>query len=797
MPQPSKPTELFYCYARKDEPLRHELDKHLVTLKRRGLATYWYDGEVSPGQEWDKEIKRHLDEASIILLLVSPDFMNSEYCNTVEVPRAMQRHEAGEARVIPILLRHVDWEGAPFSRLLALPSNGQPVTSWPDQDEAFLDIARGIKKAVQELSGPAGGISLPDIPRPPKVGFVPRRDESGRDIVKHLQDELSPHKNQLVALWGAGGVGKTTIAAETARELDDAGRHVVWVTADGRANFTFSTLLDDIAAQFGRTDLRPLALEPKEDAVRALIADASTLLILDNFETISPDEQLHCLNFLAERARCPALITTRESIDAARSIPLRSMQAQEGKDLLDKLIEQTSNPDIYTEANRTRILETAEHNPLVIQWIVGQINLAQGPDEVLSELAHGEGRAAERVFDRSFDLPQMAEGGRAVLLALSLFLPSATRPALAEVSGMGKDKDKKKFKKALQALASLWLLKQTDGGQRVAVEGLTREFARSRLSRDPRSKTFRERFVFKFLRYAQANSKDTVEHLNSIATERENILNAVDIAFEVKDYKSMFRINDAIVGFLDVRGYWDEAIRRGEEALGVARKLGDERWITPLTLNLAIKYQDRNRLGEARQLSDEGLEIAKRLNDQSNIAGALYQLGRLAEEEDNLEEARRLYGEALLIKKRLGDRNGVAGTLHELGVIAAEGGSLEDARQLYEESLEIGKRLGAQKGVASTLQQLGRLAQEEGKLGEARRLYEESLEIEERLGNQEGSAISLYTLGLLTEKEGDKVKAIQLISEALSIFEKLGSRGAEEARKELARLTEEISNEVS
>ncbi len=771
-----QPVEVVYSYAREDGTLRDELVKHLANLRRRGLIANWYDRDISAGKEWEAEIKEHLDKAGIILLLISPDFMDSDYCNDVEVVRAMERHEAGDARVIPILLRPVDWEGAPFSRLNALPSNGQPVTSWPDRDEAFLDITKGIKKALQELSGASGTVAVSDIPRPPKVGFIPRHYENGESIVRRLQDELTPDRNQLVALWGAGGVGKTTLTAEAARGLEQAGQRVVWVSADGRANFTLTTLLDDIAAQFGRTDLRPLALEPKEEAVRALIADAPTLVVLDNFETIPPEEQTPCIHFLSEKANCPALITTRESIDDVRSIPLRSMLADEGSALLDRLVEQTSNPDIYTEAVRGRILETAEYNPLVIQWVVRQINLANDPEEVLTELAHGEGKAAERVFDRSFNLPQLAEGGRAVLLALSLFMPSATRNALAEVAGMSRDKDWKKFKKAQETLASLWLLTPASGGQRLAVEGLTREFAKAKLSHDPRSKTFRQRFVNRFLRYAEANSKATAEHLNSIAAEKDNILSAMDVALESGDWRSAMRSYDAVYRFLDLRGYWDETIRRGEQLLAIARKLADESWIALFTHNVAILHQNQGALDKARRLYGESLDIKKRLGNQSGIATTLHQLAWLAQGQGELEEAHRLYSESLDINKRLGDQSGIASTLHQLAWLAQGQGELEEAHRLYSESLDINKRLGDQSGIAKSLHHLAMLAQDQGELDEARRLYSESLEIEKRLGDQSGIAITLHQFGIISIDEGDLPKAENLLNESLSILRKLGHK---------------------
>jgi WD40 repeat protein len=141
--------EIFFVYSRQDEALRNALEKHLSPLKRHGYISTWYDRRIGAGQEWVREIDNHLDTAQVILLLVSPDFLDSDYCYSIEVKRAVERHERGEARVIPIILRHCYWQEAPFSKLQALPKDAKPVKSWSDQDEAFYDVAEGIRKAVE------------------------------------------------------------------------------------------------------------------------------------------------------------------------------------------------------------------------------------------------------------------------------------------------------------------------------------------------------------------------------------------------------------------------------------------------------------------------------------------------------------------------------------------------------------------------------------------------------------------------------------------------------------------------
>ena len=157
---------VFFSYSHKDKALRDELARHLRPLKISGIITDWHDGEIVPGDEWDREIQKNLNLAQIILLLVSSDFIGSRYCQEIEISRAIERHRAGEARVIPIILRRCLWELTPFGELQALPRHGKPVTdtiAWPTRDDAFHNIAKGIQNAARSFKAqpikPIAGVS--------------------------------------------------------------------------------------------------------------------------------------------------------------------------------------------------------------------------------------------------------------------------------------------------------------------------------------------------------------------------------------------------------------------------------------------------------------------------------------------------------------------------------------------------------------------------------------------------------------------------------------------------------------
>jgi hypothetical protein len=142
---------LFCSYSHKDENLRDQLAIHLKLLQRKGLIASWHDRLIRAGQEWNEQISENLEQADLILLLVSAYFIASDYCYNVEMIRALERHEEGTARVIPVIVRDVDWSDAPFSNLQYLPKNGKAVRRWLDRDAAWRNVAEGIKAVVMEI----------------------------------------------------------------------------------------------------------------------------------------------------------------------------------------------------------------------------------------------------------------------------------------------------------------------------------------------------------------------------------------------------------------------------------------------------------------------------------------------------------------------------------------------------------------------------------------------------------------------------------------------------------------------
>jgi hypothetical protein len=144
--------KLFFSYSHRDEGLRDDLEVHLSMLKRQGLIDAFHDRRITAGEVLEGAISAHLEAADVILCLLSPDFIASDYCYSREMARGIERHNSGEARVIPVILRHCEWQQTPLKGLLATPTDGKPVRAWADQDEALNIVTTEIRSAVETLS---------------------------------------------------------------------------------------------------------------------------------------------------------------------------------------------------------------------------------------------------------------------------------------------------------------------------------------------------------------------------------------------------------------------------------------------------------------------------------------------------------------------------------------------------------------------------------------------------------------------------------------------------------------------
>ena len=150
------PVRLFISYAHEDTGHREVLEKSLAPLVEEGRVEVWSDGRILAGGAWDDKIREEVERADVVLFLVSRDLLASSYVRSVELERALERGQAGEAAVVPVIVRPSDWEGTALGQLQAIPTRGRPVTRWEDRDEAWLDVVRQLRRRIEEGGEPAG-----------------------------------------------------------------------------------------------------------------------------------------------------------------------------------------------------------------------------------------------------------------------------------------------------------------------------------------------------------------------------------------------------------------------------------------------------------------------------------------------------------------------------------------------------------------------------------------------------------------------------------------------------------------
>jgi len=249
---------IFFSYSHKDEAVRNELEVHLAPLKREGFVEAWHDRRIDAGDDFHGAISENLEQADIVLLLVSPYFLSSDYCYDIEMKRAMERHHAGETRVIPVIVDPCDWHTAPFGKFLAVPTDGKPISKFPNRHDAFLEIAQAIRKIVTAAAvrspvarpGPAGAMSSHPAGRPDIRSSNLRVKKTFTD---HDKDEFLDEAYEYVAKFFEGSLEelhKRNPEITSRFKRNDANRFSAFVYRDGKSVSECSVMLRGV---FGST----------------------------------------------------------------------------------------------------------------------------------------------------------------------------------------------------------------------------------------------------------------------------------------------------------------------------------------------------------------------------------------------------------------------------------------------------------------------------------------------------------------------------------------------------------------
>lgn len=498
---------VFYSYSHKDERLQKKLETHLALLQQEGRITGWHGRNISAGKNWEQEIDTYLNTAQIILLLISADYLASRYCSSIEMKKALERHNAGQACVIPIILRPLDWKAAPFSHIQPLPTDGLPVTDrkWHNQDEAFTNIAQGIRKVI-EMRAAMAYQHLVHEPIQAVLcnhAFVDHIRLFGvEDLIHHIGNLLSTlNGNWIISLSGEGGVGKTALAYEVvSRYAAEAGfTRVAWVSAksihlslDGilvrtnSAKFRWTNLIKSMADQLG---IRLDSAEWMKDfqrGIRELPQSEKCLLVIDNLETVEDvDEAIHYLGGDQIIKPHKILVTTRTALlGKVQSIVEKQVTGLELPDAL-AFIRSIGNKDIEeAEDNDLKpIVDATEGNPLLIKLFVRRFLTSHLPLHViLSELQTVHEQFGKNIVDylyaESLSLLKEQCGSDIAHSIMNAFCPLSAGDTvdyddLLKYSGL---KDQESFRSALKVSCDLALIRSSKLNSKYSIHSLLWKF---------------------------------------------------------------------------------------------------------------------------------------------------------------------------------------------------------------------------------------------------------------------------------------------------------------------------------
>jgi tetratricopeptide (TPR) repeat protein len=775
--------DVFYSYAHKDEPLREALEKHLALLQHQGYIRQWHDRCIRAGADWAQAIDAHLNTASLILLLISADFLASPYCYHIEMKRALERHRLGEARVIPIIVRPVDWQISPFAELQALPKNGRPITKWKNRDEAFQDVAKGLRAAIDEMhAAQSGGQRTSSLPSAQSVYWnVPYHRNpfftNREKILEGLYRALHATATTTVprALSGMSGVGKTQAVVEYAYRYQHQYQYCFWLSSD-----THETLLTDVVTLADQLNLPEKRAQDYQTILRGvkrwLQNHQNWLLIFDNADNLAIIR-----DFLPQQARGHIVLTTRAYAlgGLAQRVEVEHMGPEEGALFLLRRAGLLTSEGALSDASPSDVTaakafcELVGGLPLALDQAGAYIEeVSCSVQEYLALFRVRQAELLKRRGGTASDHPESL----ATTLALSLQKVQQANPAAADLLRLLSflQPDELPEEVLTPGAAELGPLLQPVVADPLRYhEALKELFRFSLVHRDPATKTL------SLHRLTQAVVKDTLSESEQREWARRVVLMLCRVFPNPRYYAN-----------------WDLCQRCLPQAEVVVALITQWHFAdaesAQLLNRLGYYLKRRGRYDEAERLYQYALELGSQAVGEEHpvYAETLFRLGDLLHTKGNYAEAEQRYQHALKIREQvLGpDHPDVALSLHNRALLDDElGKKPSDVEALYLRALAIWEHaLGLRHpDVAEGLNNLASLYRKQGRLAEAEVLLKRALLIRKEVFGEESPdlLLSMEALAELYLAQGDDEHAETLLRDGLAMCERvLGEAHPHKAR---------------
>ncbi|HEY1353760.1 MAG TPA: tetratricopeptide repeat protein [Ktedonobacteraceae bacterium] len=761
------PRRVFCSFARdqKDEALLRELEQQLLPQQRTGRLVLWHRGQIQAGEN-STEILRHWEtQAEVILLLVSPAFLASDDC-AQETHRAIERQRAGDARVIPVIIRPCAWQGTAFDDLQCLPHNKKAVSAWRNRDHAWQDVTAGLRAIFDEVfpmitgTPPAAGPAYWNVPVPRNPFFI-GQDAFLERLHARLWDTQTAAYGQFQAISGMGGIGKTQLAVEYAYRYRHEYQAVLWAHAESAQSLAASYV--NIAALLQLPARNAQEQEVTLAAVKTwLQTQRRWLLLLDN-----ADEPDLCSAFLPTAPGGHVLITTRVAdlspfgLGFGHAMEVQTLDAETGAQLLLQraglLAAAPAHHSSQSLSLARQLSRTLGGLPLALDQAGAYLAATQTDLRTYQQwyqqyrarlLAERRGRehpaSVAATLSLSFQQVAARNPASADLLRLCAYLSPDTIPETI----LTHCQDTLEPFRTYHAADTLWF------SQAIAILR-----AYSLVKRDG------QRQILLVHHLVQAVLQDSMG-ADAQAYWAERALLAVNSAFPRNEYASWPQCEQLLPQALVVI----EHSERFHLLLPEAGRL----------LNETASYlQDRARYTTAEPLYLRALALRTQLlgPEHLDVATSLNGLANLYAQQSKEAEAEPLYQQALAIREHhLGSEHpDVATLLNNLAILSQRQAKETEAEQLYQRALRIWKQLPAhrQSDVAYPLTGLASLYRKQGAYAKAEPLYQQALAIrEQQLGPDHPLVASpLNNLAGLYRVQGKMAEAEALYQRALRILE--------------------------
>ncbi len=810
--QSSETVNIFFSLAPEpqDRTLFEKLRTHLSALRRQGLIDLWYDSEIVAGSNVRDSIQSYIRTADIIVLLISADFFASDQCVEVEMAYALEQYATRAAHVIPVLLRPAEWSGFSLEQYSPLPANGEPVSIWDNLDIALTEVAKGIRRVVEELTHRWLGAPKPAQPPQFPLSTLPHRRNpffTDRDAtltaLHHFFASEQTPQTCIQALYGMGGIGKTLLTIEYACRYHYEYQAVLWLNATSVELLSAGLL--SLADQLGIPAYDDLNEQQRFVAIKQWLQHHNRwLVVLDGLEDFPILDQLIPLYSSGH-----VLLTTQSHATGqfATAISINQMTVEEGALLLlrrAKIIPKQGSNDDASEADVLQARKIAQEfagYPLALdqagayieenrRTLASYLTLYHKQQATLlgkrGQLASDHPDPVTTTLSLTFQKIAQIDPLALELLHFFAFLHSDALPDEMIMHGASSlDNPLQKlaldpfaFDDALATLQRFSLIQRCADSTTLNMHHIFQIVIKKELT-----KKQQQQFAKQAVRLINANFPD-VRFTTWKGCERY-MPQAQHCAILIRDFQLTLQEGGLLLERLGFycfqRGCYVEAETYLKQALSLYEhhRRADVLDMAQTLNSLGLLYRQQARYKEAEALHQHALELRKHAlgSDAPKTMESLHNLAMIHGDLGKYQQAEHLYLHVLAVEERAKgpDHPDVADTLNELGLTYVQQGRSAEAETMYRRALAIYThcRDANHPDLTYPLDGLGELAEQRGGYQQAEDLYQQALAIcKQAFGEMHPeTAHSLHKLAGIAALQDDYQRAELLYQQALTISE--------------------------